>query len=170
MSKGYVYILTNPAMPGVVKIGRTTSTPEARAAQLYQTGVPTPFEVVHSVVSPNCQELEALAHQSLSDKRLSSAREFFECESSLAIGVLNFCLEEQLSIWLEEFLPDHTFLPCDLMVDPSDIARLSDQTGEPEPIIATALSEVTGSELVPAIRRIYDRMQRIEIESKEARE
>ena len=41
----YVYVLTNPAMPGLVKIGRTDSSdPTTRVTQLYPTGVPVPFE------------------------------------------------------------------------------------------------------------------------------
>jgi len=170
MSKGYVYILKNPAMPGVVKIGRTTSTPEARASQLYQTGVPAPFEVVHSVLSPNCQELEAWVHEGLAEKRLSTSREFFECEARIAIRDLDNMLEEQIGIWLDEFLPDYTFLPYDIMVDPSDIARLADETSEPHPIVARALSEVTSDELKPAIRRVYEQMQRFKLERKEAQE
>lgn len=31
---GWVYVLTNPAMPGLVKIGLTTKTPKARAVEL----------------------------------------------------------------------------------------------------------------------------------------
>ena len=39
-----VYVLTNPAMPGLVKIGRTDQDDaNTRIAQLYTTGVPVPF-------------------------------------------------------------------------------------------------------------------------------
>jgi hypothetical protein len=43
---GYVYIMANSAMPGIVKIGSTKLTPEARARQLSTTGVPAPFQVI----------------------------------------------------------------------------------------------------------------------------
>lgn len=40
-----VYLLTNPAMPGLVKIEKTTSyDPKVRMGELYSTGVPVPFE------------------------------------------------------------------------------------------------------------------------------
>jgi hypothetical protein len=39
-----VYVLTNEAMPGLVKIGLTTDSVEARLTQLSShTGVPLPF-------------------------------------------------------------------------------------------------------------------------------
>ncbi len=43
---GIVYVLSNRAMPGLVKIGMTTR-PEldARLKELYTTGVPVPFDV-----------------------------------------------------------------------------------------------------------------------------
>jgi hypothetical protein len=45
-SPGWVYTLTNPAMPRLVKIGLTTKTPKERAAELTAaTGVPMPFKV-----------------------------------------------------------------------------------------------------------------------------
>lgn len=41
---GVVYVLTNPIMPGIVKIGMTTrSNVNARMQELYGTGVPLPF-------------------------------------------------------------------------------------------------------------------------------
>ena len=40
-----VYVLTNPAMPGIVKIGKTNrDDPQVRMNELYTTGVPLPFE------------------------------------------------------------------------------------------------------------------------------
>jgi len=45
MEYGIVYLLTNPVMPGVVKIGMTTREDmDARMRELYSTGVPVPFE------------------------------------------------------------------------------------------------------------------------------
>ena len=46
---GYVYILTNPSMPGLVKVGKTTTTPNQRMSELHSTGVPTPFELEFSI-------------------------------------------------------------------------------------------------------------------------
>jgi len=46
-SKGYgiVYLLTNPFMPGLVKIGMTAQEDiDKRMKELYTTGVPVPFE------------------------------------------------------------------------------------------------------------------------------
>ena len=44
LMEGSVYVLTNPAMPNMVKIGKTTRDVELRLADLYSTGVPLPFE------------------------------------------------------------------------------------------------------------------------------
>lgn len=40
-----VYVLTNEAMPGLVKIGRTNNELAARIRALYSTSVPLPFEL-----------------------------------------------------------------------------------------------------------------------------
>lgn len=42
---GIVYLLTNPVMPGLVKIGMTTQQDiDKRMKELYTIGVPVPFE------------------------------------------------------------------------------------------------------------------------------
>ena len=41
---GTVYVLTNPAMPDLVKIGKTTRDVSLRLSDLYTRGVPLPFE------------------------------------------------------------------------------------------------------------------------------
>ena len=53
---GYVYILSNPVMPGLVKIGMTErENLDARLKELYSTGVPVPFvcEYACQVSSPS---------------------------------------------------------------------------------------------------------------------
>ena len=39
-----LYVLNNPAVEGLVKIGKTTRDVSLRLADLYSTGVPLPFE------------------------------------------------------------------------------------------------------------------------------
>ena len=42
---GIIYVLTNPAMNGLVKIGKTSRTSvDQRLQELYSTGVPVPFD------------------------------------------------------------------------------------------------------------------------------
>lgn len=100
---GYVYVLTNPSMPGLVKIGKTTNSPEHRAKELSRTtGVPTPFSVVFSVYTDECSILERNAHSHLSEYRLEN-REFFKISVDDAIkGVIEMYLDRKdclLSVW-----------------------------------------------------------------------
>lgn len=74
MSRGYVYILTNEAMPGLVKIGKTTRCVDGRANEIYQTGVPLPFVVYNYVETPDCHTLELTMHEILADLRVSQSR------------------------------------------------------------------------------------------------
>ncbi len=77
MTAGFVYVLTNKAMPGLVKVGFSTRSPEDRAAELSTTGVPFPFVVVFSAEVGNPLEAEAAVHLALAPYRTSTDREFF---------------------------------------------------------------------------------------------
>jgi hypothetical protein len=88
-SAGYVYILTNPALPGLLKIGKTTRTPQLRAEELSKpTGVPMPFEVAYSLYGIDCHRVEKRVHQQLSTVRVRG-REFFELPLGEAIAVVD---------------------------------------------------------------------------------
>jgi len=51
-NQGIVYVLINPAMPGLIKIGRTNQEDvKYRMSQLYTTGVPLPFECVYAATA-----------------------------------------------------------------------------------------------------------------------
>ena len=44
--KGFVYVLSNASMPGLIKVGMTTKVPDGRAKELSSdTSTPTPFIV-----------------------------------------------------------------------------------------------------------------------------
>ncbi len=76
--RGWVYVLTNPSMPGLVKVGMTRGTPEARARELSRsTGVPRSFAVVASARVRDPEAVEAAVHAALAGRRVNSRREFF---------------------------------------------------------------------------------------------
>lgn len=91
---GYIYVLINPSLQGMVKIGKTTRNPEDRAKELSNaTGVPTPFIVGYSVIVSDCDAAEKFVHEllSLQGARLTKNREFFEITLSDAVKVLTEC-------------------------------------------------------------------------------
>ncbi len=74
----YLYILSNPSMPGLVKIGKTSTSPDRRMAELQSTGVPTPFILEASLEVNDADKCESSAHRALSKFRVSRNREFFK--------------------------------------------------------------------------------------------
>lgn len=66
MEYGIVYLLTNPVMPGLVKIGMTTQEDiDKRMKELYTTGVPVPFECKFAckVKKSDCLKIEKALHK-----------------------------------------------------------------------------------------------------------
>lgn len=76
----YVYILSNKSMPGLLKVGMTTNSPQERAAQLSTTGVPGEFVVEeYWECSPDdLRKSERDIHRTLSRYRYQKNREFFK--------------------------------------------------------------------------------------------
>lgn len=84
---GYVYVLTNPSMPDLVKIGRSSSGGKRRAAELYTTGVPQPFVLEFEIFSSEPAFLEKAVHEELAEYRLPG-REFFTLDVQDAVKVV----------------------------------------------------------------------------------
>lgn len=74
----YLYVLSNESMPGMYKVGRTTSSPQQRMDELYTTGVPTPFHLEVSIAVIEARDSEQSAHKALKSYRVSGRREFFQ--------------------------------------------------------------------------------------------
>lgn len=70
-----VYVVTNPAMPGLVKIGYTThNDANTRIGQLYTTGVPVPFELEFACKVKNAEKVEKALHIAFSPYRINPKR------------------------------------------------------------------------------------------------
>ena len=89
MSKGFVYVLSNAAMPGLLKIGFTTKMPTERAEELSTTGVPQSFTVEYYCLVDEPAALEARAHRTLAGNRHAADREFFRAEVAIAIQTID---------------------------------------------------------------------------------
>lgn len=89
MEQGLIYILTNPAMPGLVKIGKTNRADiKQRMFELYSTGVPVPFECAYAAKVNDPDKVETALHTAFSPNRINARREFFSIEPLQAIAIL----------------------------------------------------------------------------------
>jgi T5orf172 domain len=88
LSKGYLYILSNQAMPGLLKIGLTMRTVPHRIAELSAaTGVPSAFIVEAYFESSNPQQHEKAVHRKLQERRVTG-KEFFRVRLEEAVECL----------------------------------------------------------------------------------
>ena len=80
--RGIVYILSNPAMPDCIKIGRadgvTSQAVVDRMRTLDGTNMPRPFHCEAAAVVGNHRKVEKALHTIFGDRRIRENREFFE--------------------------------------------------------------------------------------------
>ncbi|MCQ8242078.1 GIY-YIG nuclease family protein [Rhizosaccharibacter radicis] len=88
---GIIYVLTNDAMPHIIKIGRTSGEGvERRVAELSRaTGVPLPFKVAVARAVPDARRLEQALHIAFGPDRINPAREFFAVAPARAIAIID---------------------------------------------------------------------------------
>lgn len=97
---GYVYILSNPGMPGLLKIGMTRFDPTRRVQELSSaTGVPTPFQLVYYREFHDCVAAELEMHSIFATKglRYNDQREFFSVDTVEAINTLLSLDDEEIA-------------------------------------------------------------------------
>lgn len=86
---GYIYIALNPAMVGMLKIGKTSRPPEQRTEELSApTGVPCPFHVACEVQVTDMDEAEKHLHTKFAAQRVNKSREFFSVSLLTAIDAV----------------------------------------------------------------------------------
>jgi hypothetical protein len=76
-ARGWVYVITNKAMPGLVKVGFSMKDPDLRANELGNTGAPHSYVVEYEVMVRDPRNVEQRVHSSLSS--VKEAKEWFRC-------------------------------------------------------------------------------------------
>jgi hypothetical protein len=81
--KGWVYIISNKAMPELIKVGYSMQDPAIRAEELNHTGSPHPYIVDYAMVIEEPYQVEQKVHEALSP--YSEGKEWFHCSIEEAI-------------------------------------------------------------------------------------
>lgn len=105
MEYGIVYLLTNPVMPGLVKIGMTGQEDiDKRMKELYTTGVPVPFECQYAcrVEKTECAKIEKALHMAFAPQRVNANREFFKINIEQAKAILELFHHEDVTESISE--------------------------------------------------------------------
>jgi hypothetical protein len=90
---GYIYVLANPAMPHIVKIGKSRHAPHVRAAKLSgNTAVPAAFRVIFQHRVYDCDAIERLIHRELAYRRYTRKREFYAVHPDLAVSLVRLII------------------------------------------------------------------------------
>jgi hypothetical protein len=98
VSEGFVYILTNAAMPGYIKVGLTRQDDVAsRVKQLDNTSLPLPFECYFAARVPDCARLERTLHFVFGEKRARGNREFFTADPDVVKAIIELVALENVS-------------------------------------------------------------------------
>lgn len=75
----FVYVLSNPSLPGLLKIGYTSKDPNTRVKEISKsTGIPVPFRIEFLKRCVNGEQLEKAVHKYLQEYRVNNRKEFFE--------------------------------------------------------------------------------------------
>lgn len=87
--EGIIYLLSNPAMPGIIKIGQSSRVDvKTRMKELFSSGVQVPFECDYAARVADIDKVERALHTAFAPQRINPKREFFEIEAGQAIAII----------------------------------------------------------------------------------
>jgi hypothetical protein len=93
----YVYILTNEAMPGYIKIGLTDKPVSERVLGLDNTSVAVPFQCYYAARVADNQKIERALHTAFGDFRVRPNREFFKMDPYKVKAILEVLAIEDVT-------------------------------------------------------------------------
>src|SRR3989339_1695989 len=93
-----IYVLTNEAMPGYVKVGRTSTSLEQRIRELNSsTSVPLPFTAFYACIVKDAQFVEHQLHDAFDNARINPRREFFHIAPERVVAALKLVEIENIT-------------------------------------------------------------------------
>ncbi|MDD5528147.1 MAG: GIY-YIG nuclease family protein [Patescibacteria group bacterium] len=93
-----IYVLTNEAMPGFVKVGRTSTSLEQRIRELNSsTSVPLPFTAFYACTVKDTSFVEHQLHDAFDDSRVNPRREFFHIAPERVVAALKLAEIENIT-------------------------------------------------------------------------
>ena len=93
-----IYILTNEAMPGYVKIGKTSTSLEQRIRELSSsTSIPLPFTCFYACTVKDSAFVEHQLHDAFDDSRINPKREFFQIAPERVVSALKLAEIEDIT-------------------------------------------------------------------------
>ena len=93
----FVYILTNEAMPGYIKIGLTENPVSDRVLQLDNTSVAVPFQCYYAARVEDNRKIERALHTAFGDFRVRQNREFFKMDPFRVKAILEVLAIEDVT-------------------------------------------------------------------------
>src|SRR4051794_18343055 len=98
-----IYVLTNAAMPGLVKIGITNGDVVTRLKQLDTTGMPLPFECFYAAEVNDSIAVEKAIHKAFGDHRVRQNREFFKLSPDKPKAIIELLCIKNVTPGFEPF-------------------------------------------------------------------
>jgi hypothetical protein len=93
-----IYVLTNEAMPGYVKIGKTATSLEQRVRELSaSTSVPLPFTCFYACTVKDASFVEHQLHDAFDESRVNPKREFFQIAPERVVAALKLAQIENIT-------------------------------------------------------------------------
>lgn len=93
-----IYILINEAMPGYVKIGKTSTSFEQRIRELSSsTSIPIPFTCFYACTVNDAAFVEHQLHDAFDNNRVNPKREFFQIAPERVVSALKLAQIEDIT-------------------------------------------------------------------------
>ncbi|MFM2036218.1 MAG: hypothetical protein RL459_1483 [Pseudomonadota bacterium] len=154
---GYVYVLSNPSMQGIVKIGSTERNVKERVTELSATtGVPTPFVIECSVLTENPKDLEFALHDEFDSFRVNGNREFFslpvESVTKRLLALRGKLILAEIQRWEETAISEFAYAFKSILPENNYLQRIAEANNAD---LLKFLSEIPNQSVVRVLEKLF---------------